>query len=121
MHAVPRLVLHPLVTNIQASWVKLGPEGAARALQTGANDLGGTLMNESISRAAGTQHGQELPPEKMEAVIVKAGRRPEQRTTLYQAVPFERRAASFDAAALADLVMTPFSKIAASAQVAVRG
>ena len=65
MHSVARLVLNPHVTNIQTSWVKMGPEGAKRALQAGANDLGGTLMNESISRAAGTQHGQEVPPEAM--------------------------------------------------------
>ena len=69
MHAVARLVLHPLITNIQTSWVKMGPEGAAMCLKAGANDMGGTLMNESISRAAGTQHGQEFPPEAMEALI----------------------------------------------------
>ena len=62
MHAVARLALHPLITNIQTSWVKMGPDGAALCLNAGANDLGGTLMNESISRAAGTQHGQEFPP-----------------------------------------------------------
>ena len=66
MHAVSRLALHPLITNIQTSWVKMGPDGAALCLNAGANDLGGTLMNESISRAAGTQHGQEFPPEAME-------------------------------------------------------
>ena len=66
MHAVARLALHPLITNIQTSWVKMGPDGAALCLNAGANDLGGTLMNESISRAAGTQHGQEFPPEAME-------------------------------------------------------
>ncbi len=60
MHAVPRLVLHPLIKNIQASWVKMGGEGAAVCLDAGANDLGGTLMNESITRAAGGVHGQEL-------------------------------------------------------------
>ena len=73
MHAVARLVLHPLITNIQTSWVKMGPEGAALCLNAGANDLGGTLMNESISRAAGTQHGQEFPPEAMEALIGSIG------------------------------------------------
>src|SRR5205823_3331651 len=83
MHAVGRLALHPWITNIQASWVKLGPEGAAAALRAGANDLGGTLMNESISRAAGSQHGQELPPERMEEAIRALGRTPRQRTTLY--------------------------------------
>jgi FO synthase len=107
MHAVGRLVLHPHVTNIQTSWVKMGPAGAAICLDAGANDLGGTLMNESISRAAGTQHGQEFPPEAMEALIRSIGRVPQQRDTLYRAVPEERRAASFGAAELAPVVMTP--------------
>ena len=109
MHAVSRLVLNPLITNIQASWVKLGEQGVTALLQGGVNDLGGTLMNESISRAAGTQHGQEFAPEQMEAVIRSLGRRFEQRTTLYQQVPKERREASFGAAPLTDMVMTPFS------------
>src|SRR6202022_2376318 len=121
MHAMARLVLHPLITNIQASWVKLGEDGVAALLRGGVNDLGGTLMNESISRAAGTQHGQEFAPEQMEAAIAAAGRRPEQRTTLYQPVPAERRAASFGAADLADLVMTPFSKVAANGGASSRG
>jgi FO synthase len=107
MHAVGRLVLHPHVTNIQTSWVKMGPAGAAICLDAGANDLGGTLMNESISRAAGTQHGQEFPPEAMEALIRSIGRVPQQRDTLYRAVPEERRAASFGAAELAPVVITP--------------
>ena len=62
IHAVSRLVLHPHITNIQTSWVKMGIEGAKMCLNAGANDLGGTLMNESISRAAGATHGQELGP-----------------------------------------------------------
>ena len=66
LHAVARLALHPAITNIQASWVKLGPDGVAAALRAGVNDLGGTLMNESISRSAGSEHGQEMPPEAME-------------------------------------------------------
>ena len=83
LHAAARLVLDPHVTNIQASWVKLGPDGARALLDAGVNDLGGTLMNESISRAAGASHGQECPPERMEEVIRAAGREPRQRTTLY--------------------------------------
>ncbi len=83
MHAVARLVLHPHITNIQASWTKLGPAGAAICFAGGANDLGGTLMNESISRAAGAAHGQEMPSGKMEALIRSAGRTPRPRTTLY--------------------------------------
>jgi FO synthase len=107
MHAVARLALHPLIPNIQVSWVKLGPEGAAACLAAGANDLGGTLMNESISRAAGNEHGEELPPERMEALIRRTGREPEQRTTLYRPVEEERRRASFGAAPLASVVLTP--------------
>ena len=114
MHAVARLALHPLIPNIQVSWVKLGPEGAAACLAAGANDLGGTLMNESISRAAGNEHGEELPPEAMEALIRQAGRHPEQRTTLYRAVDEERRSASFGAAPLAPVVLTPVPRRAAA-------
>jgi FO synthase len=107
MHAVSRLVLHPVITNIQTSWVKMGSEGAAACLEAGANDLGGTLMNESITRAAGAVHGQEMPPESMEALIRSLGRRPRQRTTLYTNAPAARRAASFGAAALAEPINTP--------------
>jgi FO synthase len=102
VHAVARLALHPWITNIQVSWVKLGPEGVAAALRAGVNDLGGTLMNESISRAAGAEHGQELAPEAMETLIRANGRVPRQRTTLYADAPPERVAASFDAAPLAE-------------------
>jgi FO synthase len=114
MHAVARLALHPLVTNIQTSWVKMGPDGAALCLNAGANDLGGTLMNESISRAAGTQHGQEFPPEAMEALIRSIGRIPVQRDTLYRPAPEERRAVSFDAPELAPVVQTPPRKVLAA-------
>jgi FO synthase len=107
MHSVARLVLHPAITNIQTSWVKMGPAGAAICLDSGANDLGGTLMNESISRAAGTQHGQEFPPDSMEALIRSIGREPQQRDTLYRPVPEDRRAASFVAEELAPIVLTP--------------
>jgi FO synthase len=107
MHAVARLALHPHVTNIQASWVKLGADGALAALRSGVNDLGGTLMNESISRAAGASHGQEMPPERMEELIRAAGRTPRQRTTLYGEPPADRIAASFGAPPLADPVNPP--------------
>ena len=76
MHAVGRLALHPWIENVQVSWVKAGPRGVVEALHAGVNDLGGTLMNESISRAAGAEWGQELPPEQMEALIRSAGRDP---------------------------------------------
>ena len=107
VHAVARLALHPWITNIQASWVKLGPSGVAAALRAGVNDLGGTLMNESISRAAGAQHGQEMSPEQMEELIRASGRVPRQRTTLYCDAPSERRSASFGAAPLAEPVNPP--------------
>ncbi len=107
LHAVARLALHPAITNIQASWVKLGPEGVAAVLRAGVNDLGGTLMNESISRSAGSEHGQEMPPETMEALIRANGRVPRQRTTLYADAPAERRAASFAAAPLAEPLNPP--------------
>jgi FO synthase len=107
LHSVARLALHPEITNVQASWVKLGPDGVRQALAAGVNDLGGTLMNESISRAAGSEWGQELPPERMEELIRSAGRVPRQRTTLYGDVSDERRAASFGAPPLAETVNPP--------------
>jgi FO synthase len=85
MHAVARLALDPLITNIQASWVKMGPDGAALCLDAGANDMGGVLMNESITRAAGAVHGQEIGAGDMERIILACGREPRQRTTLYGA------------------------------------
>ena len=106
VHSVARLVLHPHFTNIQTSWVKMGPDGAAMALQAGANDLGGTLMNESISRAAGTEHGQEFPPEAMERLILSTGRQPMQRSTIYGAVTREREDASRSAEPLLPMVQT---------------
>jgi FO synthase len=87
MHAVARLVLHPVIANIQASWVKMGPRGAALCLEAGANDLGGTLMDESITRAAGAAHGQEMPPAAMEALIRESGRVPRCRNTIYGEAP----------------------------------
>lgn len=83
MHAVARIVLHTQVSSIQCSWVKLGSDGAAAMLSAGCNDLGGVLMNESISRAAGASHGQELTVESLENIARAAGRTLRQRTTLY--------------------------------------
>jgi len=91
----------------------MGPAGAAICLKSGANDLGGTLMNESISRAAGAQHGQELPPHDMEVLIRSIGREPMQRDTLYRPVPEDRRTASMIAAELGSIVLTPPRKRAA--------
>lgn len=97
MHAVARLVFNGLIDNIQTSWVKMGAEGVAACLGAGANDLGGTLMNESITRAAGSSHGQEWSPLVMEARIRAAGRRPRQRNTLYGEVSAQRREAARNA------------------------
>jgi FO synthase len=110
MHAVGRLALGPLIPNIQASWVKLGAEGVKAVLAAGVNDLGGTLMNESISRAAGTEHGQELPPEAMDALIVSAGRLPAQRSTLYGPPNSAQTARSYGAAVLTPLVTGAIGK-----------
>jgi len=109
MHAVARLVLNPHITNIQASWVKLGPDGVAHCLDAGVNDLGGTLMDESISRAAGASHGQEMVPQRMEALILAAGRLPRQRTTLYGNPPAALRERSF-AAAIEHASATPLRR-----------
>ncbi len=83
MHAVARIAYHGLVDNIQASWVKLGPAGAQQLLMAGVNDLGGTLINENISRAAGASHGQGLDEDGFRAIVEPIGRTLEQRTTLY--------------------------------------
>jgi len=107
IHAVSRIAMAGLIDNIQCSWVKLGLEGARQALRAGCNDLGGTLMNESITRAAGASHGQEMPPEAMEQIIRDLGRDAWQRTTLYRSAPAERQCASFNAAPLAPPIDTP--------------
>jgi len=83
MHAVGRIVYDRAIDNIQASWVKTGPEGLRQLLRAGCNDVGGTLMEESISRAAGASHGQLMTADDFRAVVEPLGRRLEQRTTLY--------------------------------------
>ncbi|HTW38633.1 MAG TPA: 5-amino-6-(D-ribitylamino)uracil--L-tyrosine 4-hydroxyphenyl transferase CofH [Steroidobacteraceae bacterium] len=83
MHAIARLALHPGLPNIQTSWVKMAPAGAAVCLRAGANDLGGTLMNESITRAAGGVNGQEMTGEALRGIADTIGRPLVQRTTLY--------------------------------------
>jgi FO synthase len=100
MHAVARLALHPVIANIQTSWVKMGPAGASLCLRAGANDLGGTLMNESITRAAGAVHGQEMSPETLDALIRSIQREPRQRTARYGEPLRERIAAGYNAPAL---------------------
>ncbi len=95
VHSVARLALNPLIPNIQASWVKLGPEGVAACLSAGVNDIGGTLMDETITRSAGAAHGQEMTPSAMEELLLREGRPSRQRTTLYQDAAKDRRLASF--------------------------
>jgi FO synthase len=97
MHAIARLALHPVITNIQTSWVKMGREGVKACLRGGANDLGGTLMDETITRSAGASHGQEMTPAEMEQIIRSLGRTPRQRNTLYDTAPEDRYRASFSA------------------------
>jgi FO synthase len=86
MHAISRLMLAGWIDNIQVSWVKLGAELAADLLHAGVNDLGGTLMDESISRSAGASHGEELTAPEMVKLIRHAGRQPVRRNTLYDVV-----------------------------------
>jgi FO synthase len=110
MHAVARLSLHPRIQNIQASWVKMGHEGAIACLNSGCNDLGGTLMNESISRAAGAAHGQETTPVKMVEIIRIAGRVPKQRSTLYGEVAPARIEAGINAKEIKEIFNTPIPR-----------
>lgn len=95
LHAVARLVLNPVIPNIQASWVKLGPEGVAACLSAGVNDIGGTLMNETITKSAGASYGQEMTPAAMEALLKGCNRPSRQRTTLYADAPNVQKTASF--------------------------
>ncbi len=90
MHAVGRIAYGPLVPNVQVSWVKMGVEGSRQALQAGVNDLGGTLMDENISRAAGASHGQRMGEHDFAAIVEPLGRPLAQRTTLYERVPSAR-------------------------------
>ncbi|MBT3829931.1 MAG: 5-amino-6-(D-ribitylamino)uracil--L-tyrosine 4-hydroxyphenyl transferase CofH, partial [Gammaproteobacteria bacterium] len=110
IHAISRLVLHPLFKNIQASWTKLGHEGVRACLQAGVNDLGGTLMNETIPRAAGAAHGQETSPEEMEEIIRSIGRTPRQRSTTYGEVTELQRQKSFGAVAVLEPTYTSAKK-----------
>jgi len=86
VHAVARIAFDGLIPNIQSSWVKLGLDAGTRLLQAGCNDLGGTLMDETISRAAGASHGTMMQPADFEAAIRSIGRKPARRNTLYELV-----------------------------------
>jgi FO synthase len=111
MHAVSRLVFNDLISNIQTSWVKMGHDGVQACLNSGANDLGGTLMNESITRAAGADHGQEWSPIMLEQLISKLGRTPRMRNTLYGEVDNGRIEAANNAQALSELSNTAAQKL----------
>lgn len=110
MHSVARLALHGQISNIQTSWVKMGHEGVKACLNAGCNDLGGTLMNESISRAAGTQHGQETSPRQMANLVRRLNRDPQQRSTVYGKVSDERIKAGQAQGELLDIINTPAEK-----------
>lgn len=84
MHAIARLMLGPTFRNIQSSWVKEGPKLSQYLLTVGANDLGGTLINESISTSAGAQYGQLVPPKELRRLIRDVGRTPAERSTTYK-------------------------------------
>ncbi len=90
MHAVARLILHPHITNIQASWVKMGLEGVQACLEAGVNDIGGTLINETITRSAGASHGQLVDEAHMRQIATGVGRPLWQRSTLYKYIPPEK-------------------------------
>lgn len=110
MHAIPRLVFNGLIDNIQTSWVKMGPAGVRACLDAGVNDLGGTLMNETITRAAGAAYGEEMPPHAMDDLIHTAGRTSRQRTTTYGEAPETRTQRSRQAAPLDAVVNTPATR-----------
>ena len=94
MHALSRLLLHGAIGNIQCSWVKLGPDGCRDVLRGGVNDLGGTLMEETISRMAGSAHGSFKTISDLTDLVAPTGRPLRQRTTLYGHPPAERLAAA---------------------------
>ncbi len=94
VHAVARLLLAGRIDHVQCSWVKLGPDQCRQVLAGGVDDLGGTLMEETISRMAGSQHGSRKSVEDLETMVRDAGRSPRQRTTGYGPVGVERHAAA---------------------------
>ncbi len=111
MHAIARIVFHGLIDNIQTSWVKMGQEGVQACLNAGANDIGGTLMNESITRAAGADHGQEWSPTGMEEALQEMQRTPRMRTTSYQDAPSTRKEIAFNAPELQQIENTAANKL----------
>ena len=112
MHAVLRLTLGRVIPNVQASWVKLGRQGALEILSAGANDLGGVLINESITRAAGAAHGQMWTPTDIEQAIVGAGRSPVQRNTRYEPTVVSQTAGQLRSDAIKWVSHTPAGRYA---------
>tara|TARA_B100000674_G_scaffold165312_2_gene132649 strand:+ start:1109 stop:3562 length:2454 start_codon:yes stop_codon:yes gene_type:complete len=110
MHAVARIVFHGYISNIQTSWVKMGHRGVIACLGAGANDLGGTLMNESITRAAGAAHGQETNPSVMLDMISGANRIPRPRTTIYSDLSSDRLETALEAGELSEIINSPAKK-----------
>ena len=110
MHSVARLVFHGQIENIQASWVKMGLDGVAACLNAGVNDLGGTLMNESITRAAGASYGQEWTPQAIEDTIRNMERLPRMRNTLYASAPKERYLSASSAQELHEIELNSAAK-----------
>jgi len=100
MHAISRIMFDGLIDNIQVSWVKEGPRMSQLLLDCGVNDFGGTLMNESISTAAGAQHGQLMKPKQIHAIIRSSGRTPAQRSTLYELIDSQAETKRLDKDAL---------------------
>ena len=121
MHAVARLVLSPRIANIQASWVKMGVSGIEACLRVGVNDLGGSLMNETITRSAGTVHGQEFSPLGISDLIRDNQRDPKQRSTIYSDVADERHQAGKQAGDLVEVTNTPVKRKTAKVSLATAG
>jgi FO synthase len=107
VHAVSRLMLHGAISNIQCSWVKLSPQLCRQVLQGGVNDLGGTLMEETISRMAGSANGSFRTISQLTELVAPTGRPLRQRTTMYGPVPAERQAAAMASDGVTDAVRTP--------------
>ncbi|NKB35491.1 MAG: 5-amino-6-(D-ribitylamino)uracil--L-tyrosine 4-hydroxyphenyl transferase CofH [Pseudomonadales bacterium] len=111
MHSIARIAFHGLIDNIQTSWVKMGQEGVLACLNAGANDIGGTLMNESITRAAGADHGQEWSPAAMEDALRQMQRTPRMRTTAYEDAPLSRKELAFNAPELQQIENNAANKL----------
>ena len=111
MHSISRIAFEGLINNIQTSWVKMGRDGVRACLNAGANDIGGTLMNESITRAAGADHGQEWHPADLEEAILKMERNPKMRTTNYEAAPQKMKELALKASTLKQVENTAAQKL----------